>query len=72
MVTLRLPPQADRQLARLAKARRMTKTAVAREAVLDRLEEAKDVRLAEERLARLDGGKSRTYSMTEVKRELGL
>lgn len=72
MVTLRLKPAIDRKLARLAKSRGMTKTAIAREALVERLEEAEDIRIAEERLKRLDVGKSRTYSMAEVKRELGL
>lgn len=72
MVTLRLPPKADRQLGKLAKTRRTTKTAIAREALLDHLEEADDIRIATERLARLDAGKSRVYSVTEAKRELGL
>lgn len=72
MVTLRLNPATDRKLARLAKSRGMTKTAIAREALVERLEEAEDIRIAEDRLKRLDAGKSRTYSMAEVKRELGL
>lgn len=72
MVTLRLPPKLDRRLDRLAKFHRTTKTAIAREALIARLEEEDDIRLAGERLARLDAGKSRTYSMVEVKRELGL
>jgi|CXWL01.1.fsa_nt_gi RHH-type rel operon transcriptional repressor/antitoxin RelB len=72
MVTLRLNPATDRKLTRLAKSRGMTKTAIAREALVERLEEAEDIRIAEDRLKRLDAGKSRTYSMAEVKRELGL
>ena len=72
MVTLRLNPAVDRKLARLAKARRTTKTAIAREALIERLEEEDDIRIAEERLKRLDSGQSRTYSMVEVKRELGI
>jgi RHH-type rel operon transcriptional repressor/antitoxin RelB len=72
MVTLRLNPTMDRKLARLAKSRRTTKTAIARAAVLDNLQEADDVRIAGERLKRLDAGKSRTYTLEEVERELGL
>lgn len=72
MVTLRLTPATDRKLARLAKASGTSKTAIARSALLDRLQEEDDIRIASERLKRLDAGKSRTYTLEEVERELGL
>ena len=72
MVTLRLNPATDRKLARLAKATGTSKTAIARAALLDRLQEADDIRIAGDRLKRLDAGKSRTYTLEEVERELGL
>jgi RHH-type rel operon transcriptional repressor/antitoxin RelB len=72
MVTLRLNPTIDRKLARLAKSRRTTKTAIARAALLDHLQEKDDIRIAGERLKRLEAGKSRTYTLEEVERELGL
>lgn len=72
MVTLRLKPSLDRKLTKLAKRQRTTKTAIARAALIDRLEEEEDIRIAEERLRKLDAGRSRTHSMAEVKRELGL
>ena len=72
MVSLRLDPATDRKLTQEAKRKGRTKTAVVRTALLDWLDEQEDIRIAEERLARLAAGKSRTYSMDEVKRELGL
>jgi len=66
MVTLRLPPKVDRQLAKLAKARRTTKTAIAREALIERLEE--DIRIAEERLKH----PGKRIPLEDVERELGL
>ncbi len=72
MVTLRLNPTIDRKLARLAKSRRTTKTAITRAALLDHLQEEDDIRIAGERLKRLEAGKSRTYTLEEVERELGL
>ena len=72
MITLRLKPAVDRKLTRLATAIGQTKTAVARGALVERLEEADDLRIATSRLRRLRAGKSRTYTAEEVKRELGL
>jgi hypothetical protein len=40
--------------------------------VLQRLEDLGDLRIAEERLTNLKNGQSRTYSLEEVERELGL
>jgi RHH-type rel operon transcriptional repressor/antitoxin RelB len=72
MVSLRLDPATDRKLAREAKRKGRTKTALARAALIDWLDEQEDVRLAEERLQRLGSGKSRTFTADEVKRELGV
>lgn len=72
MVSLRLDPATDRALSREAKRKGSTKAALARGAVLQWLEDQDDIRIAEERLKRLAAGKSRTYTMAEVKRELGL
>jgi len=40
--------------------------------LLDHLQEEDDIRIAKERLKRLDAGKSRTYTLEEVERELVL
>lgn len=68
MVTLRLPPKIDRQLAKLAKARHTTKTAIAREALIERLGEEEDIRIAVERLKH----PGRRIPLEEIERELGL
>lgn len=47
-------------------------SARARAAWVSWLDEQENIRIAEERFARLEAGKSRTYPMAEVKRELGL
>jgi len=72
MVTLRLPPALDKSLARSARAAKQTKSAFVRDAVLERIAEAEDYRIAVKRLAAIKAGKSRTYSLEEVKRDLGL
>ena len=72
MVSLRLDPVTDRQLTREAKRVGRTKTAIARAALVDWLDEQEDIRIAEERLRRLESGKSRTYTLEEVERRLGL
>ena len=68
MVTLRLNPAIDRKLARFAKARGMTKTAVAREALIERLEEVEDTRIVEERLKH----PGKRIPLEVIERELGL
>jgi predicted DNA-binding protein len=72
MVSLRLDPLTDRKLALEAKRKGRTKTALARTAVSEWLEEQEDIRVSEQRLKRVAEGKSRTFSMTDVKRALGL
>ena len=72
MVSLRLDPATDRKLAREAKRKGRTKTALARAALVEWLQEQEDIRVAEERLRRVGSGKSRTFSADEVKRELGM
>lgn len=72
MVSLRLKPDLDRALTREARRKGRTKAALVRTALTQWLEDQEDIRIATERLKRLAGGKSRTYTMDEVKRELGL
>ena len=72
MLTLRLPPALDKSLGRSARAAKQTKSAFVRDAVLERIAEAEDYRIAVKRLAAAKSGKSRTYSLEEVKRDLGL
>ena len=72
MLALRLPEEIENRLAALAKATGRTKTYYAREAILTHLEDLEDIYIAEQRLADLRAGRSRTFSIDEVRAELGL
>ena len=68
MVTVDLEPEAERRLAEIAERAGITKSDLAREAVLEFLQDEEDARIAEERLK----NPGRIYSAGEAKRELGL
>jgi len=68
MLALRLNPEIEERLDRLAKKTGRTKSYYAREAILEHLDDLEDIYLAMQRLER----PGRTYSAKEVKRELGL
>jgi RHH-type rel operon transcriptional repressor/antitoxin RelB len=68
MLAIRLTPDIERRLERLAKKTGRTKTFYVREAILEHLEDLEDIYLATERLQR----PGETYSAQDVKRELGL
>jgi RHH-type rel operon transcriptional repressor/antitoxin RelB len=68
MLAIRLDPEIEGRLERLAKLTGRTKTFYAREAILEHLEDLEDVYLAKQRLER----PGRIYSADEVKDELGL
>ena len=68
MLALRLAPEIEQRLNRLAKKTGRTKSYYAREAILEHLGDLEDIYLAKQRLER----PTRTYSAKEVKRELGL
>ena len=72
MLAIRLPADIEERLDRLAKATGRTKTFYAREAILEHLDELEDLYLAEQRLIDNRTGRSRTYTLEEVERELGL
>ena len=72
MLAIRLPEEIEGRLERLAKATGRTKTFYAREAILAHLEDLEDLYLAEQRLIDNRAGRSRTYTLEEVERELGL
>ena len=72
MLAIRLPADIEERLERLAKATGRTKTFYAREAILEHLDDLEDVYLAEQRLIDLREGRSRTYTLDEVERDLGL
>jgi RHH-type rel operon transcriptional repressor/antitoxin RelB len=68
MLAIRLEPEIEERLERLAKSTGRTKTFYAREAILEHLEDLEDVYLAKQSLKK--GG--RIYTSDEIKRELGL
>jgi len=72
MLTIRLPADIEERLEDLAKATGRTKTFYAREAILRHLEDLEDLYLAEQSLTELREGWSRTYTLDEVMRDLGL
>ena len=68
MLAIRLDPDTENRLARLAKQTGRTKTFYAREAILAHLEDLEDIYLATQRAQR----PAKTYSAKDVKSELGL
>jgi RHH-type rel operon transcriptional repressor/antitoxin RelB len=68
MLALRLNPEIEERLDRLAKKTGRTKSYYAREAILEHLDDLEDAYLALRRLER----PAKTFSAKEVKRELGL
>lgn len=72
MLAIRLPEEIEARLESLAKATGRTKTFYAREAILEYLEDMEDLYLAEQVLADIQAGRSKTYTLEEVKKELGL
>ena len=72
MLDIRLPEDIESRLDFLAKATGRTKTFYAREAILEYLEDLEDLYLSEQRLADIQAGRSKTYTLDEVKSRLGL
>ena len=72
MFAIRLPTDVEDRLDRLARATGRTKTFYAREAILEQLDDLEDLYLAEQRLIDNRAGRSRTCTLEEVERELGL
>lgn len=72
MLAIRLPPEIEERLARLAKRTGRTKTWYARAAILEYLDDMEDLYLADKRYAAVLAGKSKTYTLEEVERDLGL
>ncbi len=68
MLALRLDPEIEKRLARLAKKTGRTKSFYAREAIMEHLQDLEDYYLAKQRLK----NPGRIYSAEEMKREVGL
>jgi RHH-type rel operon transcriptional repressor/antitoxin RelB len=72
VLAIRLPPEVEARLAALARKTGRTKTFYAREAILEHLDDLEDLYLAEQRLIESRAGRSRSYTLDDVERELGL
>ena len=72
MLAIRLPIEIEARLEALAQATGRTKTFYAREAILEYLDDLEDLYLAENRLIEIRAGRSKTHSIEEVERSLGL
>jgi len=68
MLAIRLSPEIEKRLERLAKRTGRTKTFYAREAILEHIEDLEDVYISMDRLRH----PAKTYSAKEVRREVGL
>jgi RHH-type rel operon transcriptional repressor/antitoxin RelB len=68
VLAIRLEPEIEERLTRLAEQTGRTKTFYAREAILEHLEDLEDVYLAKQSIKK--GG--RIYTSDEIKSELGL
>jgi len=72
MLAIRLPAEVENRLEALARATGRTKSFYARKAILDRLDDLEYLYLAEQRLIDLREGRSKTHTLEEVERDLGL
>jgi RHH-type rel operon transcriptional repressor/antitoxin RelB len=71
-VSLRLPEELKIRLDKLAQRTGRSKTYYMIEAISEKLEDLEDLYLAEERTRALRAGRSRTYTLDEVEKRLGL
>ena len=72
MLAIRLPEEIEMRLTVLAKKTGRTKTFYAKEAILKHLEDLEDYYLASQVSEEIRKGKEKTYSIDEVRSELGL
>lgn len=71
-MSLRLPEEIGVRLNKLAERTGRSKTFYVREAILRHLEDLEDIYIAEQRLADLRAGRSRTYTSEEVEAMLNV
>jgi RHH-type rel operon transcriptional repressor/antitoxin RelB len=71
-VSLRLPEDIKSRLEKLSKLTGRSKTYYMVEAISEKLEDLEDLYLAEQRTIALRAGRSRTYTLDEVEKRLGL
>jgi len=71
-ISIRLPEKIEQRLDRLAAKTGRSKTYYVTEAIIEHLEDLEDSYLAAKRLEDVMKGKSRTYTLDEVREKLGL
>lgn len=71
-VSIRLPDEIVQRLQHLADITGRSKSFYMIEAIREHLDDLEDLYLAEQRLIDLRAGRSRTYTLEEVERDLGL
>jgi RHH-type transcriptional regulator, rel operon repressor / antitoxin RelB len=72
MLAIRLPPEIEKQLERLAKKTGRTKTFYARQAILTYLEDLEDAALAEKRLDEFYKSGEKAIPLEEVLKKYGM
>jgi RHH-type rel operon transcriptional repressor/antitoxin RelB len=72
MLAIRLPPEIESRLERLATATGRTKTFYAREAILEYIGDLEDVYLADQRLVDLREGRTKAVPLEDVMKAHGL
>ena len=71
-VSIRLPDDVSMRLQNLAQLTGRSKTFYMIEAIREHLDDLEDLYMAEKRLVEILAGRSKTYSLEEVERSLGL
>ena len=71
-VSVRLPDDVSMRLQDLAQLTGRSKTFYMIEAIREHLDDLEDLYIAEKRLIEIRAGRSKTYSLEEVERNLGL
>lgn len=71
-ISIRLPEDIEKRLNALAAETGRTKTFYVVEAIKEHLEDMEDMALPEQVMKRVRSGEERTYTLEEVKRDLGL
>ena len=71
-ISVRLPDDIANRLNQLAALTGRSKSFYITEAILEHLDDLEDIYLAEKRLEDIRAGRSKTYTLEEVERDLGL
>jgi RHH-type rel operon transcriptional repressor/antitoxin RelB len=72
MLAIRLPPEIETRLERLAAATGRTKTFYAREAIVEYLGDLEDIYLAEQRLADIRAGRTHAVPLEDIMKSYDL